>query len=81
LQTVGWLPGLAHKAFDITSWFSTVSWYGEAIQGIFNVTPTPTVLQFAGWLTYLVVVLVLFLRPSRGARTSDRSGTRTHPGK
>ena len=70
LQTVGWLPGLAHKAFDITSWFNWSSWYGEAIQGIFNVTPTPTVLQFAGWLTYLVVVLVLFLRPSRGARTS-----------
>jgi high-affinity iron transporter len=70
LQTVGWLPGLAHKAFDVTSWFNWSSWYGEAIQGIFNVTPTPTVLQFAGWLTYLVVVLVLFLRPSRGARTS-----------
>ena len=63
LQTVGWLPGLAHKAFDISSWFNWSSWYGEVIQGIFNVTPTPTVLQFAAWLAYLVIVLALFLRP------------------
>ena len=42
LQTVGWLPGLAHKAFDITSWFNWSSWYGEIIQGVFNITPTPT---------------------------------------
>ena len=48
LQTVGWLPGLANKAFDITSWFNWSSWYGEIIQGIFNITPTPTVLQFVG---------------------------------
>src|SRR3954454_5616065 len=45
LQTVGWLPGLANKAFDISSWFDWSSWYGEVIQGVFNVTPTPTVLQ------------------------------------
>ncbi len=71
LQTVGWLPGLANRAFDITSWFNWSSWYGEAIQGIFNITPTPTVLQLLCWLTYLVVVLALFLRPDRGARKSD----------
>src|SRR5882757_7139324 len=65
LQTVGWLPGLANKAFDITSWFNWSAWYGEAIQGIFNVTPTPTVLQLALWLAYLVIVLALFLRPIR----------------
>ncbi|HNM84850.1 MAG TPA: FTR1 family protein [Mycobacterium sp.] len=70
LQTVGWLPGLADKAFDITSWFNWSSWYGEAVQGIFNITPTPTVLQIACWLGYLVVVLALFLRPNRGAHPS-----------
>ena len=66
LQTVGWLPGLAHRAFDLTSWFNWSSWYGEAIQGIFNVTPTPTLLQLACWLAYLAIVLVLFLRPNKG---------------
>ena len=69
LQTVGWLPGLAHRAFDITGWFNWSSWYGEIIQGVFNVTPTPTVLQFVCWLAYLVVVLAFFLRPS-AARAS-----------
>ena len=65
LQTVGWLPGLGAKAFDITGWMNWSAWYGELIQGIFNVTPTPTVLQLVVYLTYLVVVLALFLRPSR----------------
>ena len=69
LQTVGWLPGLAHRAFDVTGWFNWSSWYGEIIQGVFNVTPTPTVLQFVCWLAYLVVVLAFFLRPVR-ARTN-----------
>ena len=70
LQTVGWLPGLAHRAFDVTGWFNWSSWYGEIIQGVFNVTPTPTVLQFVCWLAYLVVVLAFFLRPVRGAHKS-----------
>jgi high-affinity iron transporter len=64
LQTVDWLPGLANRAFDISSWFDWSSWYGEVIQGVFNVTPTPTVLQLICWLAYLVVVLGLFLRPT-----------------
>ncbi len=64
LQTVGWLPGLGLKAFDITSWFEWSSWYGQLIRGIFNITPTPTLLQLAAWLTYLVIVLGLFLRPT-----------------
>jgi high-affinity iron transporter len=65
LQTVGWLPGLGAKAFDITGWFNWSAWYGEMIQGVFNITPTPTVLQLIVYLTYVVVVLALFLRPNR----------------
>jgi high-affinity iron transporter len=63
LQTVGWLPGLTIRAFDITSWINWSSWYGEIIHGVFNITPNPTVLQFAVWLAYLTVVLIVFLRP------------------
>ena len=73
LQTVGWLPGLSRKAFDITSWFNWSSWYGEVIQGIFNVTPTPTVLQFSLWLAYLVIVLAIFLRPTKAPAKTDPS--------
>lgn len=65
LQTVGWLPGLSSVAFDMSKAFDWSAWYGEIIQGIFNIDPTPTVLQFAAWLAYLVVVLALFLKPAR----------------
>jgi high-affinity iron transporter len=65
LQTVGWLPALSHKAFDFSTSFNWSSWYGEVIQGVFNITPTPTVLQFALWLAYLVIVLTIFLRPAK----------------
>lgn len=63
LQTVDWLPGLGNKAFDITDAINWSSWYGQVIQGVFNVTPTPTILQFVCWLAYLLIVLTLFLRP------------------
>lgn len=62
LQTVGWLPAGA-RAFDISSWFNWSSWYGEIIRGVFNITPTPTVLQLVCWFAYLAVVLTLFLKP------------------
>ena len=62
LQTVGWLPATG-RAFDISSWFNWSSWYGEIIRGVFNISPTPTVLQLVCWLTYLAVVLALFLKP------------------
>ena len=65
LQTVGWLPGPEPQGIRHHPWFNWSSWYGEVIQGIFNVTPTPTVLQFACWLAYLVIVLAIFLRPTK----------------
>ena len=79
LQTVGWLPGLANKAFDISTWFNWSAWYGEAIQGIFNVTPTPTVLQFGAWLAYLIIVLVVFLRPTRSKSTLSNTAPDPEP--
>ncbi|MCV7150026.1 iron uptake transporter permease EfeU [Mycolicibacterium pyrenivorans] len=79
LQTVGWLPGLADKAFDVSTWFSWSSWYGEVIQGIFNVTPTPTVLQLLGWSAYLVIVLTLFLRPTTSSPHSTPTTTTPNP--
>lgn len=66
LQTVGWLPGLGNTAFDMSQgWFDWSTWYGEIVQGVFNIDPTPTVLQLIAWLAYIVVVLALFLKPAR----------------
>ncbi|OYN79232.1 iron uptake transporter permease EfeU [Mycolicibacterium sphagni] len=67
LQTVGWLPGLSSRAFDISAGFNWSAWYGEIVQGVFNITPTPTVLQLICWLAYILIVLGLFLRPTRSA--------------
>ena len=72
LQTVGWLPNPGGRAFDISSWFNWSSWYGEIVQGVFNVTPTPTVLQLVCWLAYLAIVLTLFLRPAGVTHTADK---------
>lgn len=77
LQTVGWLPGHENRAFDISASMDWGSWYGQLLQGVFNVTPTPTVLQLAGWLIYLAVVLPLFLRPSPSPSRLRTGATRT----
>lgn len=63
LQTVGWLPGLSTKAFDMSGVMDWSSWYGQAIEGIFNIPPTPSVLQVIAWAAYVVIVLTLFLKP------------------
>lgn len=69
LQTVGWLPGHSYRAFDISASLDWSSWYGQVLQGVFNVTPNPTVLQLLAWLIYLLVVVALFLRTNRGTTT------------
>lgn len=85
LQTVGWLPGAAQRAFDVSGAMRWNSWYGEVLRGVFNVTPTPTLLQLTCWIAYLVVVLTLLLKPVSPAshhqpsrshiRTTERSTT------
>jgi high-affinity iron transporter len=75
LQTVGWLPGHHHRAFDISASLDWSAWYGQILQGVFNVTPTPTVLQLLAWLTYLVVVVALFLRNRGGGARKPASAS------
>ena len=68
IQTVGWLPGLGTRAFDISSVYDQSSWYGTLLAGIFNFRPDPTLLQVIAWCVYLVVVMTLFFRPSPASR-------------
>jgi high-affinity iron transporter len=79
LQIVGWLPGLGSRAFDISSWLDWSSWYGEIIHGVFNLTPTPTVVQLAAWLAYLAVVLSIFLRPVKSVPAKATPVTAASP--
>ncbi|MEU9127264.1 iron uptake transporter permease EfeU [Kitasatospora sp. NPDC048540] len=68
LQEAGWLPGLHDMAFDISSTIPKDSWYGTLLKGVFNFQPDPSVAQTVVWVAYLVPTLLLFLRPSGGAR-------------
>ncbi|WP_068279991.1 iron uptake transporter permease EfeU [Aldersonia kunmingensis] len=63
LQIAGWLAGGSTHAFDISNSFDASSWYGTVLAGIFNFRPDPTLAQAIAWVTYIAVVLPLFLRP------------------
>ncbi|MGV9948009.1 iron uptake transporter permease EfeU [Rhodococcus aetherivorans] len=71
LQIGGVLPGGSNLAFDVSAHYDAGSWYGTVLAGIFNLRPDPTVLQAGAWVSYLVVVLYVFLRPVAPARTPE----------
>ncbi|MBT2403594.1 MULTISPECIES: iron uptake transporter permease EfeU [unclassified Streptomyces] len=71
LQEADFLPGLATKAFDISTTIPPDSWYGTLLKGTFNFQPDPTVLQLAVWALYLIPVLALFLAPLGAGRPSQ----------
>ncbi len=67
LQEANILPGLQTLAFDISHVIAPDSWYGVLLKGIFNFNPTPTVIEAAAWVLYLVPVLVLYFRPIKSS--------------
>jgi high-affinity iron transporter len=64
LQEAGVLPGLNTLAYDVSGTLDPSTWYTALLTGMFNVTPTASVLEALAWVLYAVPVLVLFLRPS-----------------
>lgn len=81
LQTYGWLPGIGNTAFDWSTWYDMSSWYGTVLAGVFNIRPNPTWLQLLAWVTYLVVVLTVFMRrtaPKKAAAQPDSSSATRH---
>jgi high-affinity iron transporter len=68
LQEAAILPGLNTLAFDVSATVPPDSWYGTLLKGIFNFSPQTTVLEAIVWVTYVAVVLTLFLLPQRSAR-------------
>ncbi|MGX6601959.1 iron uptake transporter permease EfeU [Micromonosporaceae bacterium Da 78-11] len=59
------LPGLNTLAYDISGVLDPSAWYTALLTGMFNVTPTATVLEVIAWAAYGIPVLVIFLRPAR----------------
>jgi high-affinity iron transporter len=70
LQEAAILPGLGTLAFDVSAAVPPDSWYGTLLKGVFNFSPQTTVLEAIVWVAYVAVVLPLFLRPWRTARTA-----------
>jgi len=61
-QEIGLLPGTSSLLFDISGTISAEGLLGSILKGALNFTPTPTVLQSAGWLIYFTPVAYLFFK-------------------
>ncbi|MET7729901.1 iron uptake transporter permease EfeU [Streptomyces sp. NPDC005402] len=76
LQEGGVLPGGTSYAVDLGSGVDAGAWYSTLVQGLFNLTPTMTWLQVAGYAGYLAVVMAVFLRGAPGRPTEPAPKTR-----
>ncbi|MDN5765949.1 MAG: FTR1 family protein [Humibacillus sp.] len=79
LQEAQFLPGLNSLAFDVSAVVAPDSWYGVLLKGIFNFTPATTWLQAIAWVSYVAVVMTLFLRPVRPAAAARVRAEGTQP--
>lgn len=75
LQEGGVLPGGTSYAVDLGRSVDAGAWYTTLVQGVFNLTPTMTWLQVAGYACYLAVVMTLFLRgaPARPTEPAPKA--------
>jgi len=70
LQEAGILPGLDNLAWDVSDTVDPSTWYATLLKGVFNFSPTTTVLEATVWVLYVVPVMTLFLRGARRRRTA-----------
>ena len=70
------LPGLNEHAFDISGVLPPDAWYAALLEGMFNITAQPSVLEAVAWAGYAVPVLVLFLLPAVPARAASAERVR-----
>jgi high-affinity iron transporter len=71
------LPGLNNLAYDISGVLDPSAWYTALLSGMFNITPTASVLEVVAWAAYGIPVLVLFLRPGRKPAVAAPTTTAT----
>ena len=61
-QEIGWLPGEDNVVLNLSSWLPEGSATATVMSGLFNLTAKTSALQAVAWVTYVVVVLTIFLR-------------------
>jgi high-affinity iron transporter len=65
LQEAGILPGLNTIAWDVSDTIEPSSWYATILKGVFNFSPTTTVLEAVVWVLYVVPTMTFFIRSIR----------------
>lgn len=65
LQEARILPGLNNLAFDVSDTIDPSSWLGTLLKGTFNFSPATTWLELAVWVTYVAIVMTIFVRRVR----------------
>jgi high-affinity iron transporter len=65
LQEGAFIPGINTLAFDASNWLPESSWHGALLKGILNYSQQTTVVQAVAWVAYVVIVLPLFLKPTK----------------
>jgi high-affinity iron transporter len=63
LQEAGWFPFLEGHAFDLSATLPDDEGIGAILRGLLGYNADPTVFEVLAWITYLVVVGALYLRP------------------
>lgn len=64
LQEAGFLPGASSIAFDVSQHIRPEGWFATLLKGTISFSPTTTWLQLMVHVSYLAIVMVLFLRPT-----------------
>jgi len=62
LQEAGVLPGLNAIAFDVSDTITPGSVLATLLKGIFNFSPTPSILEAVAWVAYVVPTMWMFVR-------------------
>jgi high-affinity iron transporter len=63
LQEAGWIPILEAHAYDLSATLPDDEGAGAILRGLVGYNADPTWLEVVGWLGYLLVVGLLYLRP------------------
>ena len=71
-QELGWLAGEEARAFDISGVLSDEGGVGAFLRALFGYNADPSVLEFGGWITYLVITGFLFFRPQGSAQAPSQ---------
>jgi high-affinity iron transporter len=76
---IGVIGVATQTAFDVSALLPHATGVGQFLSALFGYTSTPEVLTLAVWLTYLVVVLTLYLRPAHPPSPAPREVTAPQP--